>query len=367
MGPYELCWCQSGKKFKWCHFRRDEQDPIDNFAIEAELRDALRKGYCSHPGREADPCSRKIVKAHTIQKKGGLSAIADAGHVMTVKPIMKDMIESEGIPSPRRIGIGNASVFPGFCGKHDDALFKPIERKEVPLDTDNAFLFAYRAIAYERFAKEAQRQGTQVQREMDRGQSFSQQAAIQRYMHSMIAGIEIGMRDLERWTSLFDERLLSGSRAGFRFRAFRFDCVLPIVACSAFHPEFDFHDNELQRLGRGDVDFDHVTLTVSSFVGHTVMVFGWIGDAAGPAAALADSFVRVDDDRKADALVRLLFVHSDNFFLRPSWWAALPKAEQDHLNLLMRSGTMARVRNGAELVGDGRSFATAKVVETVGG
>ena len=62
----------------------------------AELRD----GYCSHPDPVSDPCSSTITKAHTIQKKGGLAAIAEAGHVLTVKPTMKDLIETEGNPRP---------------------------------------------------------------------------------------------------------------------------------------------------------------------------------------------------------------------------------------------------------------------------
>lgn len=367
MGPYELCWCRSGKKYKWCHSGRDRQEPIDIFEVEGQLLEALRDGYCSHPDSAEDRCSSTITKAHTIQKKGGLSAIAEAGHVMTVKPIMKDMLVSDGKPSPRKIGIGKASVFPGFCSKHDDAVFKPIEGKSLLLDKDTAFLFAYRAIAYERFAKLAQLRGTQIQREMDRGHPFAQQVAVQRYMHSLIAGIEIGMRDLDRWKAQFDERLLSDNRHGFHFLALRFDRIMPIVACTAFHPEFDLQGKPLQRLGRGDVEFDHITLTVSTFAGHTVMVFGWIGSSDGPAGALADSFHRIEDDRKADALVRLLFVQSDNLFLRPSWWNALSAADQDYFNTLTRSGTTAHMRSGDELAGDGRSLVTASIVETVCG
>ena len=95
---------------------------------------------------------------------------------------MKDMIEFGGIPSPRKVGVNNASVFPGFCGKHDKTLFKPIESKFLQLNRDTAFLFSYRAIAYERFAKEAQFRGIAAQREMDRGHSFFHQSLIQKLM-----------------------------------------------------------------------------------------------------------------------------------------------------------------------------------------
>jgi len=365
MGRNEPCWCRSGLKYKKCHLDREQQTPINIFEVEARLIAQLREGYCSHPDPAGDPCSSTIAKAHTIQKRGGIAAIAEAGHVLTVKPTMKDMIESEGKPSPRKIGVNNASVFPGFCGKHDTTLFKPIEGKSLPLNRDTAFLLSYRAIAYERFAKEAQFKAIAAQREMDRGHSFFHQSMIQTHLSIFAAGVEIGRRDIDRWKKQFDERLLSGSRDDFHFLAVRFDGLLPVVASGAFHPEFDFQGNPLQKLGRDGADLDHITLNVTAFEGQTVVVLGWIGNHGGPAKALADSFAQVADDRKADVLIRLLFVQMDNLFLRPSWWEALPLAQQTIFKRMVLSGSTMQVRSAIELVDDGSSLVAAIAVETV--
>ncbi|MET4258250.1 hypothetical protein ABIC09_003192 [Bradyrhizobium sp. S3.12.5] len=367
MGPYELCWCRSGKKYKWCHFRREQQKPVNVFEIEGGIIAELRDGFCSHPDPSVDPCSATITKAHTVQKKGGLAAIAEAGHVLTVKPSMKEMIETDGNPQPRKVGVNNASVFPGFCSRHDTMLFKPIEGKTLSLTKDTAFLFSYRAIAYERFAKEAQFRSTEIQREADCGHPFWKQAMVQMHLATVVAGIKIGMRDMDVWKSQFDERLLSGARDDFHFVAVRFDQVLPVVACGAFHPEFDLQGKPLQQLGRDGVDFDHITLTVTTFEAQTIVVFGWIGTDDGPAKALAASFVAVEDARKADALIRLLFIHTDNLFLRPSWWDALPEDNRRALNEMTRSGTTMRVRSGGEMADDATSFLSAGVVEVVSG
>lgn len=327
----------------------------------------LHEGYCSYPYPAKDACSSTISKAHTVQRKGGLAAIAEDGHVLTVKPAMKDLIQTDGNPSPRKIGVGKASVFPGFCSKHDAVVFKPIEGKTLPLNSDTAFLFSYRAIAYERFSKEAQLRGTLIQSEMDRGHPFFKQALIQTHLNAMLTGIKIGMQDVDRWKKEFDDRLLSGSRDGFNFLAIKFDRVLPVVACSAFHPEFDFQGNPLQRLGRYGVDFDHITLTVTAFEGHTIAVLGWIGSSDGPARALAISYLKVDDDRKADALIRLLFVQTDNVFIRPSWWDTLPHDGRKAFNALTLSGTTMRMRTRQDLADDGKAFVLAAVLETVHG
>lgn len=367
MGRNELCWCRSGLKYKKCHLDREKQAPVNIFEVETKLIAQLREGYCSHPDPASDACSPTIAKAHTIQKKGGIAAIAEAGHVLTVKPSMKDMIESEGNPSPRKIGINNASVFPGFCNKHDTTLFKPIEGKSLSLNRDTAFLFSYRAIAYERFAKEAQFKAIAAQREMDRGQSFFHQSLIQKYLSAFMAGVQIGRRDMDRWKALFDERLLSGARDDFHFLAVRFDSVLPIVASAAFHPEFDFLGNLLQRLGRDGGDLEHITLNVTVFEGQTLTVLGWIGNANGPAKAFADSFLQVADDRKADALTRLLFIQTDNLFLRPNWWEALPLVRQRAFKKMVLSGSTMHARLADEFADDGISVVTGAVVETVSG
>jgi hypothetical protein len=367
MGPYDFCWCKSGKKYKWCHFRRERQAPINIFEIEARMLDELRGGYCSHPDPVTDACSSTITRAHTVQRKGGLAAIAEEGHVLTVKPTMKEMIETEGNPSPRKIGIGKASVFPGFCSKHDTALFKPVEGRSLTLNAEAAFLFAYRAIAYERFSKEAQLRINKIQAEADRGQPFWKQALMQTHLYAVRGGIEVGMQDINGWKRSFDDRLLSGSRDGFHFLAVKFDHVLPLVACGAFHPEFDFDGRPLQMLGRRGIEYDHITLTVTAFEGHTIVVFGWVGSSDGPAGALADSYVKIPESRKADALIRLLFVQTDNLFIRPSWWEALGSDDQKALKHLTKSGTTERARTGGDLVDDGRQLVVASVLEIVRG
>lgn len=367
-GRNELCWCRSGKKYKKCHLNREGQKEINVYELEQKMLAELREGYCSYPAPSSDnPCSATITKAHTVQKNGGLAAIAEAGHVLTVKPVMKEMIKTEGNPQPRKIGVKLASVFPGFCSNHDSAIFKPIEGKTLTLKTETAFLFSYRAVAYERFSKEAHHRSTLNSREADRGMPFWKQSVIQSLLHDTIIGLKIGMRDVNRWKDQFDSQLLSGLHHDFHFVAIRFDRILPIVACGAFHPEFDLNGKRLQQLGQDKFVLDHVTLTVTTFEENTVVVFGWIGPPNGPARTLVKSFLATDDSRKADALVRLLFIHTDNVFLRPSWWAALPKSSQKVLNDMTRSGTQIRERTGAEFADASLKFITADIVDTVSG
>ncbi|THD34447.1 MAG: zinc chelation protein SecC [Sphingomonas sp.] len=367
MDPYKPCWCGSGTKYKWCHHRREQAPKINPFEIEQRITQASREGGCSHPDPVADPCQGDVIRSHTVQRNGGLKQIAENGHVLTVKPLMKGLMEMQGEAWPRPVGTGKASVFPGFCERHDRELFKPVEGSTLPLDAEHAFLLAYRAIAYERHAKDAQLRATELQRDMDGGRPLFNQAIVQRMLRDTLFGIRMGYADIARTKDEFDRRLMSGDRSGFHFLAVRFDGLLPMVACTSFHAELDFDGNRLQRLGHGDAPFELVTLTVTAFQGRTVAVFGWIGDADGPAARLVSSFAAIADDGKADALLRLLFVQTDNIFLRPSWWEGLDEADQKRLVGQVMAGTTAVPRLDGALEAGAGPLLSAAVIETVEG
>jgi hypothetical protein len=354
---------QVGKEVQFCHFRRERQSPINFFDLEKQALRQLAQGYCSYPKLAGDECSPGVSGTHTIQRRGGLTAIAEAGHVLGVKASFKAMIEHEGKPPPRRVGVGQASVFPGFCNKHDTATFRPIEGKSVALDRTAAFLFSYRAIAYERFAKEAQLKNLAIQKDADRGLTLPQQELIQRKLDALEWGVKLGMQDVDGWKADYDARLLSGDLDRFYFHAVKFDRVLPVVACGAFHPDFDLRGEVLQRLARRPFEFEHLALCITAYTDQTVAFFGWIGNSDGPAATFVNSFETLPNDRKADALVRIAFEQMENIYLKQTWWDHLPQADQTALMQRVWSGTPDCPRKPECLVDRGTGYAFASVVQ----
>jgi hypothetical protein len=176
---------------------REHQKSIAPHEIDERMQEHGRGGYCSFPKTPGESCAPIITAAHTIQRRGALQAIAEKGHVMDPKPLgLKAMIEHKGSTPPRLIGVGRASTFPGFCNKHD-AVFRLIEGKTPRFDRETALLFAYRAIAYERFKKEVQLNTISVQREMDRGYPFEKQAAVQSVLHMHEIGALRGLAEVD--------------------------------------------------------------------------------------------------------------------------------------------------------------------------
>lgn len=178
MDPYKNCWCGSEKKWKWCHKDRAKQEPIHLGALLAGMREEMQRGYCSHPEASPTTCSDRIVRAHTIQRRGGIADIAEGAHVASVKAGVDDMYDNEGRIEPKSVGVRSASTFNGFCETHDRSMFRPLEVGSPTLAIENVFLLSFRAMAYELFAKRAALRSVPIQRDLDRGAPFEAQAAI---------------------------------------------------------------------------------------------------------------------------------------------------------------------------------------------
>lgn len=334
----DLCWCGSGKKWKKCHRDRDQQKAEPIGKLVNEMRIEMAKGYCLHPDASPSSCSSRVIQAHTVQRKGGLNAIAENGHVISPKRGFEDIFKNDGEIIPREHGIRDASTFMGFCGFHDDRMFKPIEQKPLSLNQQTAFLLSFRALAYEFFSKEAALRTVEIQRAMDKGKSFQLQCAIQEFLHIHREGLKRGMQDLRRCKEQYDNAYRGGKFDDFVFYGVRFSGMLPVVGCGAFDPEYDFQANRLQIITRAESNVDHICLNLTIIGDKSVLVLGWPGNSTGPAAAFSDSYRALPDSEKANAAMYLVCEHIENIYFRPSWWTSQPAVVTDNLVQRFRSG-----------------------------
>lgn len=141
---------------------------IDFNRYQAEMIKNFKDKYCLIPGCK----NKKIIKAHTVQKKGGLSSIARDGVVYTFKGFGKNYLEilqtkdrlKNGFsvdgkehywPEPDKIGINSASTITAFCSQHDRDIFAPIELEQFIPTEKQIRLYALRCFAYELNKKNA--------------------------------------------------------------------------------------------------------------------------------------------------------------------------------------------------------------------
>ena len=340
------CWCGSGKKWKKCHRDRESQPPVKLGEQFWRLNDEFQKGYCSHPQASSDNCGDKIISAHTVQLRGGIAAIAENGHVVSAKSAAQDLFRNHGAFVPRRVGVRSASTFMGFCDEHDNSLFQPVEKQSVPLTPQSCFLFGFRALSYELFSKRAELRSMKIMRDLDCGKAFEDQCALQQHMHLSEQGAMRGLADGERWKNQYDAIFLEERFEEYRFVAVTYSSMLPVVGCGAFHPEFDFAGNALQRISTGTATHEHVDLNLIVLNDRSVLVIGWTEGHEGPAESFGRSFADVPDEQKANMGIQLAVEHIENVFMKPSWW--------DGLSDTVRNALVSRMRSGIGVVGQDR-------------
>ena len=353
----ELCWCGSGKKWKRCHRDRESQQPIKFGQRLHGMYGEFQKGYCSYPEASPETCGR-IVRAHTVQRRGGLHAISENGHVLSAKTGFQNLFRS-GVFSPSEVGVRSASTFMGFCDTHDNSMFKSVET--VPVELTPEFLLGFRAISYELFQKKAALRSISITRESDRGRPFEDQCAIQQHLHMFEEGTKRGVADLEGWKRHYDKIFITRQFAEYHCVGVSYSSVLPMVGCGAFMPEYDFAGNPLQKISRGDAPHEEVDLNLTVLNGRSVLVIGWAVPPNGPAASFGRSFGDVPDDQKADVAIQLAAEHIENIYMRPSWWRDLTEHRKNRLIERMHSGVRVRGRNC--LRPDGHPYTTDVHVE----
>lgn len=366
MGRNQLCWCDSGEKWKKCHRDRHLQEPFPIGKLVQEIQAIRKRGVCLHVDARLNACADQPIRAHTVQRRGGISAIAEDGHVVSPKRGFEQLFKNKGEIVPDRIGVANASTFMGFCALHDNRLFAPIEQANFDLNEKAAFLLAYRAISYEFLTKQQALEGISVQRKIDMGKDFETQASIQQFLHIYKEGLMRGMQDLSYWKRMYDDGLASGSHSGIKHYAVKFRETLPFVCCGSFMPEVSFDGQQLQILSRATTDLDHVSLNISSMNGQTFVVFAWLERASGAAEHFVRSFSALPDASKANMCLHLACEHLENTYFRPSWWNSIDSESRQNLTERMRSGvSLAHERTRKAFVGARNILAESDLTSVV--
>src|SRR4051812_18127584 len=100
MRPNDRCWCNSGLKWKKCHENREAARPVHFGEAYSKSREEAAASYCSHPDAPIG-CGKRIIKAHAVQRGGGLAAIAEGGLVMSVTAGVGDFSRNDGELVPK--------------------------------------------------------------------------------------------------------------------------------------------------------------------------------------------------------------------------------------------------------------------------
>ena len=178
-----------------------------------ESKRQQQRGRCLHY-YDGARCN-EIILAHSIQKKGQLSLIAEDRHVYRFSADLSTLQKTGGIPQMKRVGLNKATTFAGFCKHHDNSLFEAIDNYPFEPNKRQAALYSYRCICREYFVKE---NAVQVLERMRQHSELN--AERKSFLRSSHIGHSLGLAGLTHHKSLYEEAFQIVDYDQFEFTCF---------------------------------------------------------------------------------------------------------------------------------------------------
>lgn len=275
---------------------------------------------------DSDSCSNKIISAHSIQRGGILELLEDiVDNNLSIYSFLNRKLNEQGTPIGfEPLGKKVASTFFGFCGYHDNEVFKLIENNEIDLENnEHCFLLSYRA-----FAKEFHTKYESLQ-----GYKNNELFQTNRYVGTdeLIAGSELGLRDCQFVKDRMNEMLKTQSFEELEYLTYELDYIIPIAASASFNPEFTYKNEHMNISPDPNVIYEFVNFTIQpSKLGKTQIVLSCL-----PEHKTSVKFLDELDSLKPlpfeKAIGSLAIAYVENTFFSPSIWNKFSQFEKHQL------------------------------------
>lgn len=300
------------------------------------LHKAPDRASCNCPDQLRSECTGPPINSHSIAKSLGLQDFAIRGHVYSLLHDFKTLKRTGGKAEIGASGINKTSIFPGFCSYHDTTLFSAIETQPFEHTEQQCAQLSYRAIARERYTKMLGIDVNDFLKGSDKGRSFSEQVAIQKFLGSYGTGLSLADADLERAIAQHHEALLAQDYSRFRSLVLEFECF-PVLCSTGHMPSDDWSGHAVQNLNDPALQADWITAVSFRSQGRAWIVFTWL-----KRASVIETFITSLLERRSsnisDALIKYFFSISENLVVDQDWWSRLSNAERDSLNFRVIDG-----------------------------
>ena len=315
---------------------------IDLVGLQRKLKHSIRGKTCLHPGSIRNECRGRIVNSHSISRSAYLAKIADNGQVITFRDDIFSCLIHEKNPQPIKVGLSKASIFPGFCEKHDAETFASIDKPNFSLTDKNIFLLTYRSLCQAIFAKQCEHDLPQIMRET------MPEADI--ILGDYFAVLEMSTRNGEEGLlvrkAIMDECLIGQNWELVKYYGIRCRGKQEMV-CSALVSIYVDLGGRVVQDPEDNVPF--MVGTYFHYLPHgddLVFMVSWDDESFGVNRRIIRSFHGISDLELGDAALCAMFQYSDNIYLRPAWWDALaPSVKVSITNRMYNdAGLMRRYR-----------------------
>lgn len=274
------------------------------------MREVMKRGiennkFCWHPKASNETCnidsSGKIIisAAHSIQNNGVLSEIVENGHVMSYN-FNKGQFEGQ------QLGKNYASIFWGFCNKHD-SIFRPIENSPYTGTPEQNFLFAYRGFVVSAHKK----------KESSVLMNFG----------------ALAENDIVVTKKIFDSAILANDFSLIESEKFELPAFYPIAVSSAFYLDYDFEGNPIPH---SDDRIEDIFVTFFPSGNKSYFLISYFSEDRHLYGNLGAQ-LRKRNNLKSDITI-LIAAHAENIYFNPTYYKTfIEKHEEVLMKILFES------------------------------
>lgn len=283
---------------------------------------------------KTDTC-HEIIDAHSIQKNGALSAVAREGLVYSVSTKLSDIRKNKGKLSLVKNHINSMSTFRGLCRHHDNLIFRPIDMALLLPTDEQVFLYAYRTVLRERFAKECA-----VVNYSEQLKSFSGTQATKTLFEGALEGNAIGLKSLRNHQSAFDSSHQEQNFDDIRYVVLKSEKAPTVVFSGSFYPDWGFNGEYIQNLYDLSKERQMITFSFAPTDTGWCFLFAWHKVSDAVCRHFISSLKTAMRTGKVveDLLFGMVVKCCENTAFSPDWWENLPTAEKQKLEEAMTSG-----------------------------
>ena len=311
--------------------KTNDFDLGDYLSRIAELK---QTGRCLH--FDAGTRCTEPINAHSIQRNGALSLIAQCGHVYVPSKRFSDTKRNLGAVMFAKQGINTVSTFQGFCGKHDNELFEPIDNFVLEPTPEQITLYSYRSVCREIFLKE---NTIRLFEELANGPSRNQ--ANNEIFNGMLKGSTLALRDLTSQKGKFELLLKSKSFKSIKSILFHSKQKPSVVFSGLLFPDYDFLGTLLQDLGNQSRERDLIAFSSAAMRDGWGFLFAWHDDSSESCVPMMRSLPAPTDKKSnlGDLLFRFVMSNCENLALDPVWWESLADGQKADIERLATGRT----------------------------
>ncbi len=302
----------------------------DTIAIQKELSN---QGRCLH--YQANNQCNEIIKAHSLQKKGILQKIARKGKIYSLSSSLGNITKNNGKITLKETGINKFSIFKGFCKKHDNELFSPIDNYDLDINnSEQFFLYSYRALSKEVFHK--QNALNLYKQELEKRRDSQ---VLSSFISNNLKGIKIGYNSLIHHKNIYDNILNTKNYTDIRYISFNSTQPLSLAFSSVLYPQYDFFGNLLQDLSNNTIKFDLFSFSSAPTKEGWSFIFSWHKSSDKSCFKFIKSIqgMLYQGHNLNDILFRFVIKSCENIAFSPIFWELLTPIEQDEVSNVITS------------------------------